>query len=108
MASRTITVGWTHPETEAEFRVTGRLYLGRPARGPTYDCAGEPAEPPEFTVESVIEDRPGGIARPDLIDLVEKTLDELTGDALETDADREAAAAEDAADAARDDARIGG
>jgi hypothetical protein len=106
--ARTITVGWTHPETEEDFRVTGRLYLGSPERGPTFSCGGEPAEPPTFEVESVVEDRPGGIARPDLIELVEKTLDELTGDALETDADREAAAAEDAADAARDDARIGG
>ena len=24
------------------------IFKGRPASGPTYSCAGEPAEPPEF------------------------------------------------------------
>lgn len=27
---------------------------GRPASGPTYSCAGEPAEPPEFQIDRVM------------------------------------------------------
>jgi hypothetical protein len=108
MAYREITVGWTHPETEEEFRVTGRLYLGSPGRGPSMAHAGgEPAEDPSFDVESVVEDRVGGVERPDLIELVEQDLDNLTDEALEADADAYCAAQEDAADAARDDARMG-
>ncbi len=26
------------------------IYKGRPESGPTYSCAGEPAEPPEFDI----------------------------------------------------------
>jgi len=29
-------------------RVEGSVSPGRPQRGPTYSCGGEPAEPPEF------------------------------------------------------------
>lgn len=27
------------------------IYKGRPESGPTYDCGGEPAEPPEFDIK---------------------------------------------------------
>ena len=97
-----ITVGWESPEGEA-YCVAGYLTPGRAERGPSYACAGEPAEPAEFCPLTVVEDRPGGVERPELLPLVEADLDTLTAEAEEIAGDRAEAAAEDRADAQRED-----
>lgn len=33
------------------------IFAGRPASGPTYSCAGEPAEPPEIEVKVMCDGR---------------------------------------------------
>jgi hypothetical protein len=101
--ARRVTVGWTHPETGGEFRVTGHYWPPQPERGPTYDCAGEPAEPAVFEPVEVVEDRVGGEERPELLDLVSESLDALVSAALEDDDDRRSAACEDAWDADREE-----
>lgn len=51
---------------------------GRPASGPTYSCAGEPAEPPEFQIDRVMCN---GV---DILNaLSEDTLDSLRDQAAE-------------------------
>lgn len=64
-------VGWEHPETGEAFRVRCTVSGGSPGRtyGPPEKC--HPPEPPEVEVLEVVEDRPGGLGRPDLIALVE-------------------------------------
>jgi hypothetical protein len=38
-------------EVEVEYTCVSK---GRPESGPTYSCAGEPAEPPEFEIDRVM------------------------------------------------------
>lgn len=102
--SRTITTGWTHPETEEEFRVTMEYEPGS-------DGGWEEAPSgPEIRVLRVVEDKPGGVSRPDLIDLVDAELDGRYGDDVsceigDYERDAYAAAMEDRADALRERAR---
>jgi hypothetical protein len=105
--ARRITVGWTHPETDEEFRVTGHYWPGRDARAPRWDSGGEPAEPAVFEPVEVVEDCIGGEVRPELLDTVREQLDDLTVRAGEDVADGDEGAAEDAADAAREDRLLG-
>lgn len=37
-----------------EFEVSGKAHPGYPAKGPTYDCGGEPAEGPELDFQDVL------------------------------------------------------
>lgn len=113
--ARTITrdMGWTHPKTEEEFRVVVRCTPGSPGR--TYGEPGDcyPAEGPDLKVVSVREDKPGGVDRPDLIDLVDAELsgrlgDELAEEIASDEADRYAAAMEDRYDAIREERMCGG
>ena len=69
--NRTTEIGWLDPETEEDFRV---VLSYTPGEAPSRDY---PGSGPEFVVESVREDRPGGAYRPDLIAIVEA---ELSGD----------------------------
>lgn len=101
MKTRTITTGWTHPETEEEYRVTLRYTPGHDG------SAWEPPEGPEIEILKVVEDRPGGVERPDLIDLIDAELDGRWGDDVsdkigDYERDAYAAAMEDRADAARE------
>jgi hypothetical protein len=98
---RTIETGWTHPETEEDYRVTLEYSPGSPGH------REEAPTGPEIWVRSVHEDRPGGAARPDLIPQVEAELDgawwDDAADAI-ADAERDAYddAQEDRYDSARD------
>lgn len=57
-----------------EFQVSGTAHPGYPAKGPTYDCGGEPAEGPELNISHVaILDDDGGEYPVDWISLDEKT-----------------------------------
>ena len=111
--AREITVGWTAPVTEEEYRVRISVTPGNPGR--TYGDPGDcyPAEGPEFEVVEVREDRVGGQLRPELIPVVEAELSGRWGDevaeAAEDDArDRRVAYDEDRADAAREERMLGG
>lgn len=44
-----------------EIEVKGQAHPGYPAKGPTYDCGGEPAEGPELNVKemSILDDDGG-------------------------------------------------
>ena len=84
MSTRTVTVGWQHPETEEEFRVRCAVTPGTPDRGPDFNCAGGyPGDPAEVEVLDVIEDWPGGASRPELIAVVERDFGRLEERALE-------------------------
>jgi len=111
--AREITTGWTHPETEEEYRVTLSYTPGSPGRsyGEPGDCY--PAEGPEIDVVAVREDRPGGAPRPDLIPAVEAELSGRWGDEVAEEIEdkaRDASAAHDEArsDAIREEQAIGG
>jgi hypothetical protein len=106
--ARRITVGWTHPETDEEFRVTGHYWPGRDARAPRWDSGGEPAEPAVFEPVEVVEDCIGGEVRPELLEVVREQLDDLTVRAGEDLDARDASAEEDAADGEREQRRLGG
>ena len=54
-----------------------RTYKGRPATGPSYSSAGEPAEPPEFEVVSIHPKPPNAEAEGFIIDeAYEKAFDD--------------------------------
>lgn len=87
--TKTISIGWRRPATDEEFRVTLHVTPGTPRPttfGPrsTWVPGDEDAD---IEVVEVCEDAPGGAARDDLIDEVEKDLDALEGDALEAAAE---------------------
>lgn len=110
--TRTITTGWTHPETEEEYRVTLSYTPGSPGR--TYGEPGDcyPAEGPEIEIVSVVEDKEGGAPRPDLFAAVEAELDGSWGDTVADEAeddaqDRYAAEMENRADARREERLLG-
>jgi hypothetical protein len=98
-----VDVGFEHED--ASFTVVGYLTPGSPGRGPSLSGPGEPPEPAEFCPLAVVEDGTG-VERPELLPVVEAALDRLTDEAVEQDRDAEDAAAEDAADARRDEARL--
>lgn len=100
-----ITVGWE--KDDESYRVLGYLTPGERAHGPTYSCGGTPAEPPEFCPLAVVEDRPGGKERPELLPLVEQDLDALTAAAEEEAGARAEADDEAQADEERDERRFG-
>lgn len=90
MGSHRVEVGWTHPETEEDYRVVCAVTLGTPDRGPDFACAGGyPGDPPEVEVLEVVEDRPGGQARPELVAVVEADFARIEERALEEAAEPE-------------------
>jgi len=90
-------LGWTHPETEEDYRVTVSYVPGSPG------SRWEPPEGPEIEILSVREDCLNGAERPDLIPVVEAELSGPWGDrACEEVEDFERAAYEDAREAARE------
>jgi hypothetical protein len=101
-----VEVGWSRPETEEDFRVVGFLYPAYRGCGERGYSLGEPPEPAHLDLVAVIEDKPGGIERPELLPLVEADLDDLTAEAEEEAAERETAALEDRADAEREERRL--
>lgn len=103
---RRVKVGWQPPDSDESFVVLGYLTPSYPGRGPDLRGPGWPDEPAEFGVLAVVEDRPGGVERPELLDLVEQDIDDLAAKAEEEAADREAAAIEDKADARREGLRM--
>lgn len=103
-----VSIGWEHPETEEAFVVAGYLSPGYAGRGPDMNGPGEPAEAPEFCPLAVVEDKPHGEERPELLPLVEADLESLTEKAEESAADRAAGEAEDHADACREERMLGG
>jgi hypothetical protein len=86
--SRVVTIGWEHEEQD--FRVICNVTPGTPDRGPDMSCAGGyPGDPPEVEVLKVIEDRPGGKERPELVEVVEREFAHLEERALEAAAEDE-------------------
>ncbi len=81
-STKRVEVGWEHEEQD--FRVICNVTPGTPDRGPDMSCAGGyPGDPPEVEVLKVIEDRPGGKERPELVAVVEKDLALILDSALE-------------------------
>ena len=70
---------------DREVRVVALVHPGSPERGPTYACAGEPAEPPEVEVLQVVAVDEGADTAE-----VAKRVDEIEEAALEQAADDEA------------------
>ena len=82
--SRRVEVGWSHPDTEEDFRVICAVTPGTPDRGPDMACAGGyPGDPGEVEVLEVVEDWPGGKSRPEMIAVVEADFGRLEERALE-------------------------
>lgn len=80
--AKTVEVGWEH-EGE-EFRVVCNATPATPDRGPDMNCAGGyPGDPAEVEVLRVLEDRPDGKERPELVAVVEAEFDALQEKALE-------------------------
>lgn len=91
----------TLPWEDGEIRVTGTITAGYPATGPTYDCGGTPAEPPEiedfqaFAFDGTeIEDTD------EILAALEDTIMEQASEDADCDAD-------DAAEARADSMRMG-
>jgi hypothetical protein len=101
---RTVDVGWSNPEGE-DFRVRCTVSAG--VEEQRWGDGAHPAEAPEVEILEVIEDRPGGVERPELLALVEADFARIQERALESAADFDAGAAENAADLAHDDRRFG-
>jgi hypothetical protein len=72
--TRTIWVGWETPEG-VPYRVRLSVTPGHPGR--TYGDPGDcyPPEAAEVIVLDVVEDRPGGEYRPELVGMVTESLD---------------------------------
>lgn len=82
--TKRVELGWEHPETEEAYRLICNVTPGTPDRGPDFGCAGGyPGDPPEVEVLEVIEDRPGGMKRPELVEVVTRTFDRLMECALD-------------------------
>ena len=82
--TKRVELGWEHPETEEAYRVICAVRPGTPDRGPDLGCAGGyPGDPPEVDVLRVVEDRPGGRERPELVEVVEKKFGRIHYLALE-------------------------
>jgi hypothetical protein len=107
--SRRVEVGWTHPETEEDFRVECSVGPGQPEI--RWGESAQPALAGEVEILRVTEDAPGGVERPDLIAAVEADWDLIEERALETaceDEESEYEAAMDLkADCERDARRFG-
>jgi hypothetical protein len=107
--SRSVDIPWQHPDTEDEFRVVCSVGEGQPEIR-----WGEHAQPGlagEVQVLRVIEDKPQGKERPDLIPLVEADWDVIEERALIEVEEAEQSAYEAAmdmkADCERDARRFG-
>jgi hypothetical protein len=107
--TRTVEIGWAHPETEEEFRVTCSVGEGQPEI--RWGDSAQPGFRGEVEVLRVIEDKVGGVERPDLIALVEADWDVIEERAL-IEVEEAEIAAWDAeqdrrCDEARDERRFG-
>lgn len=79
-----VKIGWAHPETEHEYRVTLDVTEATPDRGPDFGCAGGyPGDPATVEVVEVWDDVPGGALHPELVEVVERDLGLLLDAALE-------------------------
>ncbi|WP_242394829.1 hypothetical protein [Anaeromyxobacter oryzisoli] len=101
--AKTVKIGWTHPETGEEFTVRCHVTPGVPEQ--RWGDGAHPAEAPEVEVLTVTEDRLGGVARPDLIEVVEADLRHIEERAIEAVRSAEDAAAEFRSEYARDERR---
>jgi hypothetical protein len=78
--SRRVEVGWTHPETEDEYRVECSVGPGQPEI--RWGESAQPALAGEVEILRVVEDAPGGVERPDLIAAVEADWERIEEAAL--------------------------
>jgi hypothetical protein len=84
MSSKVVEIGWESPDTEEAFRIRCSVTPGTPDRGPDFGCAGGyPGDPPVVEVLAVVEDRPGGQSRPELVSVVEERFVFLNDHAFE-------------------------
>ncbi len=90
---------------EEDVTVTGFLYPASPGRGAGGYSLGEPPEPATLDLLAVTDER--GAERPELLPLAEAEIDDLCAQAVEDEAGRRAAAAEDYWDGRRTDRRLG-
>jgi hypothetical protein len=83
--ARTVEVGWESPESEEAFGVQCSVTLGTPQPANLHhDSSWVPGdEEPTVEVLDVVEDRPGGKARPELVAVVEADFERLQVLALE-------------------------
>jgi hypothetical protein len=74
-STRKVELGFEHPETGEDLRVICSVTPGTPDRGPDFGCAGGyPGDPAEVEVLRVLEDRPCGRERPELVELVGNSI----------------------------------
>jgi hypothetical protein len=76
--SRTVEVGWSHEDDD--FRVTCSVGEGQPEI--RWGEHAQPGYSGEVEIIRVVEDKPGGVERPDLIALVEADWDVIEEAAL--------------------------
>jgi hypothetical protein len=107
--SKTVTVGWEHPVTGEDLRVTCSVGEGQPEI--RWGDSAQPGLSGEVEILRVVEDKVGGVERPDLIALVESDWDVIEERAL-IEVEEAEIAAWDAeqdrrCDEARDERRFG-
>jgi hypothetical protein len=83
--SRTVEIGWSHPETEEDFRVVCSLTPGESEI--RWGDSARPGCGPEVEILSIAEDAPGGAERPDLLELAQRDFDLISERAVEAAAD---------------------
>jgi hypothetical protein len=107
--ARTIEIGWTLPESDDEFRVVCSVGEGQPEI--RWGDSAQPGLAGEVEIIRLVEDKVGGVERPDLIALVEADWDVIEERALIEVEEAEQSAYEAAmdlkADCERDARRFG-
>jgi hypothetical protein len=107
--SRTVDIGWAHPETEEDFRVVCSLTPGESEI--RWGDSARPGCGPEVEILSIAEDAPGGAERPDLLGLVQRDFDLISERAVEAASDDDEddwdAEQDRRCDEARDERRFG-
>jgi hypothetical protein len=78
--ARTIEIGWTLPESDDEFRVVCSVGEGQPEI--RWGDSAQPGLAGEVEIIRLVEDKVGGVERPDLIALVEADWDVIEERAL--------------------------
>jgi hypothetical protein len=106
-ATFTVRMGWEHPETEEAFKVECTVMLGTPRPAQlTPESRWVPGDE-DATVEvlEVVEDRPGGVDRPELVEVAADD-ERLIDDAIERASDLASDDGEDGRPDTREEASL--